>query len=83
VDGHNDLAWRCAMRAAGSGHDLLDGPVESPHRPARLAGRVAAQFWSVYVPVSLAGEAAVAVTLEQIDFVHRMAAATRTGWSWR
>jgi membrane dipeptidase len=76
VDGHNDLAW--ALRDAG-GQDLamtdLDGPVGFTHTdlPRLAGGGVAAQFWSVYVPVSLAGEAAVAVTLEQIDFVHRMA----------
>jgi membrane dipeptidase len=76
VDGHNDLAW--ALREAGS-HDLagtdLAGPVGFTHTdlPRLAEGGVGAQFWSVYVPVSLAGEAAVAVTLEQIDFVHRMA----------
>jgi membrane dipeptidase len=76
VDGHNDLAW--ALRDAG-GQDLaatdLAGPVGFTHtdQPRQAEGGVGAQFWSVYVPVSLAGEAAVAVTLEQIDFVHRMA----------
>ena len=76
VDGHNDLAW--ALREAGS-QDLagtdLTGPVGFTHTdlPRLAEGGVGAQFWSVYVPVSLAGEAAVAVTLEQIDFVHRMA----------
>jgi membrane dipeptidase len=76
VDGHNDLAW--ALREAGS-QDLagtnLAGPVGFTHTdlPRLAEGGVGAQFWSVDVPVSLAGEAAVAVTLEQIDFVHRMA----------
>ena len=53
----------------------LAGPVGFTHTdlPRLAEGGVGAQFWSVYVPVSLAGEAAVAVTLEQIDFVHRMA----------
>ena len=75
VDGHNDLAW--ALREAGS-QDLagtdLTGPVGFTHTdlPRLAEGGVGAQFWSVYVPVSLAGEAAVATTLEQIDFVHRM-----------
>src|SRR5262250_2777468 len=40
--------------------------------PRLRAGGVAAQFWSVYVPCSLAGDAAVAATLEQIDTVRRM-----------
>jgi membrane dipeptidase len=40
---------------------------------ARLRrGGVGGQFWSVYVPVELAGQAAVTATLEQIDIVHRM-----------
>ena len=77
VDGHNDLAW--ALREAGSqdlaGTDLAR-PVGFTHTdlPRLAEGGVGAQFWSVYVPASLAGEAAVAATLEQIDFVHRMIA---------
>ena len=40
---------------------------------ARLqAGGVGGQFWSVYVPVELQGQAAVTATLEQIDIVHQM-----------
>jgi len=76
VDGHNDLAWE--LREAGrqdlAGTDLA-GPVgfTQTDLPRLAAGGVGAQFWSVYVPVSLAGEAAVAATLEQIDLVHRMA----------
>jgi membrane dipeptidase len=75
VDGHNDLAW--ALRAAG-GQDLastdLAAPVSYTHTdlPRLASGGVGGQFWSVFVPVSLAGEAAVGTTLEQIDFVHRM-----------
>ena len=76
VDGHNDLAWE--LRESGR-QDLgpadLATPLGFTHTdlPRLAEGKVGAQFWSVYVPVSLAGEAAVAVTLEQIDFVHRMA----------
>jgi len=75
VDGHNDLAWE--LREAGSedlGTTDLARPVDFTHTdlPRLAEGRVGAQFWSVYVPVSLAGEAAVAATLEQIDFVLRM-----------
>ena len=35
--------------------------------PRLRRGGVGAQFWSVYVPCTLAGEAAVTATLEQID----------------
>jgi membrane dipeptidase len=77
VDGHNDLAWE--LRES-HGQDLsktdLAAPVPFTHTdlPRLAAGGVGGQFWSVYVPASLAGEAAVAATLEQIDFVHRMIA---------
>ena len=40
--------------------------------PRLKAGGVGGQFWSVYVPVELQGQAAVTATLEQIDIVHRM-----------
>jgi membrane dipeptidase len=76
VDGHNDLAWE--LRES-DGQDLgrtdLTAPLSFTHTdlPRLAEGKVGAQFWSVYVPASLAGEAAVATTLEQIDFVHRMA----------
>jgi len=75
LDGHNDLPW--ALRDAGcaglDGTDL-DQPVSFTHTdlPRLAAGGVGGQFWSVYVPATLAGEAAVAATLEQIDLVHRM-----------
>jgi membrane dipeptidase len=75
VDGHNDLPW--AMREL-CGYDLdtvdLTGSVPQLHTdaPRLRAGGVGAQFWSVFVPSSLAGDEAVVATLEQVDFVHRM-----------
>jgi membrane dipeptidase len=42
--------------------------------PRLRRGHVGAQFWSVFVPPTLAGDAAVTATLEQIDFVRCMAA---------
>jgi membrane dipeptidase len=77
VDGHNDLAWELReLRGQDLGKTDLAGPVKLTHTdlPRLAAGGVGAQFWSVYVPASLAGEAAVATTLEQIEFVHRMIA---------
>ena len=75
LDGHNDLPW--ALREAGSagldGTDLSEPVSFTQTDLPRLAdGGVGAQFWSVYVPTALAGEAAVAATLEQIDLVLRM-----------
>ncbi len=40
-----------------------------------MEGGVGGQFWSVYVPSSLAGDAAVTAVFEQVDLVHRMIAA--------
>jgi membrane dipeptidase len=78
IDGHNDLPWalREAGRADFRGADLAR-PVSFTHTdlPRIAAGGLSGQFWSVYVPAELAGEAAVAATLEQIDLVHRMIAA--------
>ena len=79
LDGHNDLVWFArervgydfdrleltdtdACQALGSHTDL----------PRLDEGGVTAQFWSVFVPATLAGEAAVTATLEQVDAVHTM-----------
>jgi membrane dipeptidase len=75
IDGHNDLPWE--LREANgpdSGETDLAASVGFTHTdlPRLAQGRVGAQFWSVFVPVSLAGDVAVATTLEQIDFVRRM-----------
>jgi membrane dipeptidase len=75
VDGHNDLPW--AMREL-CGYDLdrvdLTQSVPQLHTdvPRLRAGGVGGQFWSVFVPSSLAGDQAVVATLEQVDFVRRM-----------
>ncbi len=77
IDGHNDLAW--ALRQAGSpdpaGTDIA-GPLDFTHTdlPRLAAGGVGAQFWSVYVPAELQGDAAVTTTLEQIDLVRQLIA---------
>lgn len=77
IDGHNDLPW--AMRRLFDG-DLdqadLAGSVPALHTdiPRLRAGGVSGQFWSVFVPATLSGGAAVTATLEQIDFVYRMVA---------
>ena len=74
IDGHNDLPW--ALRERGAPVDLAE-PVPGTHTdlPRLEAGGVGAQFWSVYVPASLAGDKAVTTVLEQIDLARRMIAA--------
>jgi membrane dipeptidase len=75
VDGHNDLPW--ALREAGSpdpaGTDIAAG-LDFTHTdlPRLAAGGVGGQFWSVFVPAELQGDAAVAATIEQIDLVGQL-----------
>ncbi len=73
IDGHNDLPW--ALRGRDAPVDLAE-PVPGTHTdlPRLEAGGVGAQFWSVYVPASLAGDKAVTAVLEQIDLARRMIA---------
>jgi membrane dipeptidase len=85
IDGHNDLPWELRNRFKGnlSSIDLksdtssISTPADSPPLmtdiPRLRAGHVGAQFWSVWVPVSLPGFEAVQTTIEQIDLVKRMA----------
>jgi membrane dipeptidase len=76
IDGHNDLAWELRETR----QDLTETDLAAPVRftdtdlPRLARGGVGAQFWSVFVPATLAGEAALAATLEQIDLVRRMIA---------
>jgi len=76
VDGHNDYPW--ALREHDRARDLDKLDIRKPQPsimtdiPRLKEGGVGAQFWSVYVPVALQGQAAVTATLEQIDIVHRM-----------
>lgn len=77
VDGHNDLPWALREQVR---YDLDQRDIAFDQRahlhtdiPRLRAGGVGAQFWSVYVPSRLSGDAAVSATLEQIDVVRRLA----------
>jgi len=84
IDGHNDLPWEIRERFASDldkvdlAHSTagLPAPAGSPGLmtdiPRLRAGGVGAQFWSVYIPASVTGPAAVQMTLEQIDLTKRM-----------
>jgi membrane dipeptidase len=74
IDGHNDLPWALRDRTAPVN---LAEPVAGTHTdlPRLAAGGVGAQFWSVFVPASIPGDAAVTAVLEQIDLARRMIAA--------
>jgi membrane dipeptidase len=75
IDGHNDYPWALREKADRDIEKLdINKPQPTIHTDiARLkAGGVGGQFWSVYVPASMAGQQAVTATLDQIDIVHRM-----------
>jgi len=76
VDGHNDYPWALREHDPARNLDTLDIGKPQPSImtdiPRLKAGGVGAQFWSVYTPVEMQGQAAVTATLEQIDIVHRM-----------
>ena len=76
IDGHNDFPW--ALRGLDPGRDLAKAditksvPALMTDIPRLRAGGLGGQFWSVYVPSTMAPADAVVATLEQIDIVHRM-----------
>jgi len=80
IDGHNDLPWEVRENQAKSvadlesGTDRRDKPMDTDIARLRT-GRVGGQFWSVYIPVSVTGDAAIRTTIEQIDIVKRLVAA--------
>ncbi len=86
IDGHNDLPWeireryKSDMAAIDLSSDTRHLPVAAEQAalmtdiPRLRAGHVGAQFWSVWIPVSVQGFEAVQMTLEQMDLVKRMSA---------
>src|SRR4029079_109494 len=79
IDGHNDFPWALRDKSPARDLDALDmrthlAPPIMTDIPRLRAGGVGGQVWSVWGPVTIAGDAAVRTTLEQIDVVHRMVA---------
>jgi membrane dipeptidase len=78
IDGHNDLAEQLRDNYQLSVEGLASGTDKRQPKPlmtdmARLhQGRVGAQFWSVYIPSEVTGDAAIRETIEQIDIVKRL-----------
>ena len=77
VDGHNDLPeqlrenYGMSVEGLASGTDKREHPLMTDM--ARLReGRVGGQFWSVYIPSAVTGDAAIRATIEQIDIVKRL-----------
>src|SRR6478672_4055641 len=78
IDGHNDIAEQLRENYGLKVDGLASGTDKWTPKPlmtdmARLhEGRLGAQFWSVYIPSEVTGDAAIRETLEQIDLVKRM-----------
>ena len=76
IDGHNDYPMALREHDPAASLDTLDISKPQPSimtdLPRLKSGGIGAQFWSVYVPVELQGQAAVTATLGQIDIVYRM-----------
>lgn len=81
VDGHNDLPWALrqlpgadSSRSDGFGIDLTQPQPQLHTDLGRLrAGGVGVQFWSVFVPCQLTGDAAVTAVVQQAELVHTLA----------
>lgn len=78
IDGHNDIAEQLRENYGLKVEGLASGTDKWQPHPlmtdmARLhQGRVGGQFWSVYIPSEVTGDAAIRETIEQIDLVKRM-----------
>ncbi len=78
IDGHNDLAEQLRENYQLKIDGLASGSEQRQPHPlmtdmARLhAGHVGGQFWSVYIPSEVTGDAAIRETIEQIDIVKRL-----------
>jgi membrane dipeptidase len=77
IDGHNDLPeqlrenYKSSVDGLANGADRRDPPLMTDM--ARLhQGRLGGQFWSVYIPSEVTGDAAIRETIEQIDTVKRL-----------
>ncbi|MEM7666406.1 MAG: dipeptidase [Pseudomonadota bacterium] len=85
-DGHNDVPIQLRARfnnqinnfdffdTTGTGDTHPEGRAMHTDIPRLAAGKVGAQYWSVYVPVSLTEPEAVKMTMEQIDVTKRLIA---------
>ena len=83
-DGHNDVPIQLRARfdnqintfnfedTTGTGVDHPEGRAMHTDITRLEEGKVGAQYWSVYVPVSLSEPEAVQMTMEQIDVMKRL-----------
>lgn len=78
-DGHNDTPWQYRNRVGYKFSELdfydttqLENAMHTDI-PRLKEGRIGAQWWSVYVNAQIPEDEAVVRTMEQVDFVYRMA----------
>ena len=86
IDGHNDLPWELRARGAvdlrvDHSKQGNDKPGQTPPMtplmtdiPRMREGGMGGQFWSVWIPATTTGPAAVQMTIEEIDIVRNMVA---------
>jgi membrane dipeptidase len=78
IDGHNDLPWeiresKTAPRNVAA-YDLRKRAPKHTDLGRLAAGKVGAQFWSIYVPGEIKDSGYARVQLEQFDIARRMIA---------
>ncbi|HZN98311.1 MAG TPA: dipeptidase [Gemmatimonadales bacterium] len=78
IDGHNDLPWeiresKTAPRNVAA-YDLRKRAPKHTDLARLAAGKVGAQFWSIYVPGEIKDSGYARVQLEQFDIARRMIA---------
>ena len=82
IDGHNDLPWELRARVnvdlrvdhAKQGEAERGRTPLMTDIPRMRSGGMGGQFWSVWIPASTTGPAAVQMTMEEIDIVRTMVA---------
>jgi membrane dipeptidase len=78
IDGHNDLPWEIrASKTAPrdvAAYDLRTGSPKHTDLERLKEGKVAAQFWSIYIPGEIKDSGYARVQLEQFDIARRMIA---------
>jgi membrane dipeptidase len=78
IDGHNDLAeqvrenYNMSIEGLASGSDQRQPHPMMTDMERLHAGHVGGQFWSVYIPSEVTGDAAIRETIEQIDIIKRL-----------
>ncbi|KAF0184470.1 MAG: dipeptidase [Hyphomonadaceae bacterium] len=79
IDGHNDLPWEIRESFGGdlarvdlAGDTTKLTPPLHTDIPRLRAGRLGAQFWSVYVPAALKGRDSTEAVQRQIDLTRRI-----------